>query len=281
MTIKSIAVLMTVHNRKKQTLACLDNLSKQIIPDKYNYDVWLTDDGCSDGTRETVQLNYPDVHILDGDGNLYWNRGMLRAWEAAANYKRYDYYLWLNDDTDLYVFAIRKLLEVSAEHEDKCNIVGSCQFEDHSEVSYGGYKDGKIVTPNGVSVMVDYFNGNIVLIPDYVFRKIGNLDPYFSHGHGDTDYGLRARENGIKNYVVGYYLGECDRHDKQKKCWDPNIKLYDRLKSLYSPTGYPPKESFYYERKHKGLISALFHVVTLYIRTFFPKLWVLMGKSRI
>ena len=41
---------------------------------------------------------HPDVRLLRGNGQLYWNGGMRRAFgEAMA--ADYDYYLWMNDDT--------------------------------------------------------------------------------------------------------------------------------------------------------------------------------------
>lgn len=84
---KSIAVLLTVHNRKEKTLRCLQNLFKQEIPADYLIDVYLTDDGCTDGTPEAIRAQYPQVHIIKGNGNLFWNRGMYTAWEAATKAK--------------------------------------------------------------------------------------------------------------------------------------------------------------------------------------------------
>ncbi len=278
---ETIAVLMTVHDRKIKTLDCLNKLALQNLPEGYTYEVWLTDDGCTDGTRESVMESFPDIHIVDGDGNLFWNRGMWKAWDAASKHKRYDYYLWLNDDTNLYDNAISELLKESKEHNDTCNIVGSCQFEDHRGVSYGGFISGRIIAPTGKAQRVDNFNGNIVLVPESVYQKIGNLDPYYSHGHGDTDYGLRAKKAGVESWIVGIFLGECDRHTKLKKCWDPDIPFGQRFNNLFQPTGYPPRESFYFERKYKGIIIAMFHIVTLFARVCFPSLWCMMGKKRI
>ena len=70
-----IAAIMTCHNRKNKTMACLKSLFT-IIPET---DVYLTDDGSTDGTSEAVLYTYPNVHIISGDGNLYWNRGMYVA----------------------------------------------------------------------------------------------------------------------------------------------------------------------------------------------------------
>ena len=46
---------------------------------------------------EAVGKMFPQVHIIKGDGNLFWNRGMYMAWQAAIKEKDYDFYLWLND----------------------------------------------------------------------------------------------------------------------------------------------------------------------------------------
>lgn len=80
----NIAVLLTVHDRKNKTLRCLENLYKQVLPNYLRLDIYLTDDGCTDGTPEAIKRQFPKVHIIKGDGNLFWNRGMYRAWEEAA-----------------------------------------------------------------------------------------------------------------------------------------------------------------------------------------------------
>ena len=73
---KHIAVLMTVYNRREKTLKCLRNLFNQRIPTDFSLDVYLTNDGCKDGTPEALRSEFPQVRIIEGDGSLFWNRGM-------------------------------------------------------------------------------------------------------------------------------------------------------------------------------------------------------------
>ena len=54
---KSIAVILTVHNRKMKTLECLSSLFKE----HNNFEVFLTNDGCTDGTSEVIALSL--IHI--------------------------------------------------------------------------------------------------------------------------------------------------------------------------------------------------------------------------
>lgn len=275
----SIAVLLTVHNRKEKTIECLKRLFDQEIPKDFNISVFLTDDGCTDGTREEVQRNFPSVNIVNGDGNLYWNRGMWAAWEAASK-SEHDYYLWINDDTFLYEGAILNLINTSAQKENMAIIVGACQSLDHRYMTYGGQtKERKLVVPDGCVKDVFVFNGNIVLIPNYVFKKVGNLDYYYLHDMGDIDYGLRAGKEGVLIFQCSVYLGECDRHEKLSNWCNPNIPFRKRWKGLHSPLGQPPQIRFYYAKKHEGIISALIHYLLLYIRCLFPWIWTSLEKD--
>lgn len=106
---KSIAVLLTVFNRKEKTLQCLGNLYKQLPIQGYSVDIYLTNDGCTDGTPEAIAQKFPEVEIIHSKGNLFWNRGMYTAWKEATKRKEYDYYLWLNDDTFIYPDSISRL----------------------------------------------------------------------------------------------------------------------------------------------------------------------------
>lgn len=278
---QKLAVLLTVFNRKNKTLECLKRLYIQLPIDGYQVDVYLTDDGCTDGTPEAVTSQFPDVHIIHGSGNLYWNRGMYTAWQEAAK-KDYDFYLWLNDDTYVYNNMLVSLLEASSIKNDKVIIVGATQSLDSKNVTYGGrLKDNEIPTPNGELVPVHHFNGNIVLIPRYVFNKLGNLDYYYTHSKGDFDYGLRALKAGIEMYQVGECLGECDLHETLDKWCNPNVPFAQRWKMLYRPNGMPPNETFYLERRHNGLLIATFHYITIHIRCLLPNLWVKLNKAKL
>lgn len=272
---KTIAVLLTVFNRKEKTLQCLENLYKQIPVNGIKVDVYLTNDGCTDGTPEAVAENFPQVNIIHADGNLFWNRGMHLAWEIAAKEKDYDWYLWLNDDTFLKNDAISKLVTLSNNNSKKPNIIiGATKSSSTDKLTYGG-RHNKIGIPpcNGKPHQVDTFNGNIVLISKEAFLLNGNLDYYFSHSKGDIDYGLRAMKNGILMLQCGDVLGVCDEHTSLDKWCNPNIPFLQRIKLLHQPNGMPPKETFHLERKHYGLFPACIHFCSIYIRCILPQLW--------
>ncbi|NRT13282.1 glycosyltransferase family 2 protein [Flavobacterium sp. 14A] len=278
MVYKDVAVLITCHNRKDKTLACLEAFYKCFVPEGYKFIIFLVDDGSSDGTREAITIKFPNVNIVQGDGNLYWNRGMRLAWDTATKAKDFDYYLWLNDDTFLFDDALIILLSRPYTGSIVC---GTTQSEVSQKATYGGYsnKPHKLLIPNGEFQECTYLNGNCVLIPKAVFQEIGNLDPIFHHAVGDFDYGLRAKKKGIKLLVAPSFVGTCESHTVLPKWRTASVPLKKRLQSLYLPTsGCSPKQFFVFDKRHNGLFAACFHYFTIHLRAIAPSLWNIKKK---
>lgn len=269
---ESLAVLLTVHNRKDQTITCLEHMSTQSLPTRVKVDVYMVNDGCTDGTEQAVKDKFLNVQIIKGDGSLYWNRGMWTAWDVASKTKKYDYYLWLNDDTELLPHAISSLLTLSADHADKAIIVGATQSKLGDKLTYGGRVGNHIAPCDGKPHEIDHFNGNIVLVPKDVHNILGNLDYYYRHSKGDIDYGVRAKKAGIKMYQYGKILGVCDAHSMIDGWCNPDIPFRRRWILMHQPNGMPPKEIFHLEKQTNVLI-ALFHYITTYVHCLCPSLW--------
>lgn len=270
----SIAVLLTVHNRKEITVACLSRLFSQYNKGQYILSVYVVDDGSTDGTAEEITKLYPDVHLIKGDGTLFWNRGMHKAWEAAAKDKEHDFYLWLNDDTNIVPDCIERLLALSSANKDTAIIIGStCATGNPNQVTYGGWKNGKLVTDLTKPNKCETMNGNIVLIPKSVYDVLGMNDPTFRHCLGDTDYALRAKEHEIDCLTGLGIFGECDAHESPTIWMDPSQPFAKRWKNFFGPLGNNPFEFFYFRRKHFGIIAACSTFVSNWLHFFFPQLW--------
>lgn len=270
---KKVAAILTVHNRKEKTLTCLNRLFKQDLHESITIDVYLTDDGCTDGTRDSLEEFYPQVIVVPGDGNLFWNRGMYMAWKEAAK-RDYDFYFWLNDDTYLNDDTLKTLLETSSRHHHKAIIVGATSAVGHpTEITYGGWLGGKLITNVSKECRCNTFNGNIVIIPRSVYYLVGTNDPYYRHSLGDMDYGLMANEKGIEIWLAQGVMGECNRHENPTVWMDPSQPFKKRKNNFFSPTGNNPFEFFYYRHKHFGFMAACITFVTNYIHFLLPWLW--------
>jgi GT2 family glycosyltransferase len=260
-----IAVLITCFNRRSKTLDCLKSLFK-VAP---NVDVYLVDDNSSDGTSDAVKELYPKVNIIQGDGNLYWNRGMHLAWEHAAK-SEYNFYLWLNDDVLLYPDFFDELMICANNQNNQAIITGLIENEQKDAIIYGGTDSFKrLWQANGFMNPVANLNGNVVLVSKEIFEILGNLDYTFQHDFGDVDYGLKAIKQGIGVYTTRKAIAS-GQENKICRVRLNNASLFTRYKRLYSPLGSNPFIQFYFLRKHKGLSNAITFFIFLHILNLIP-----------
>lgn len=255
----SVAVLLTCFNRREQTLACLRRLSSQEI----ECDIYLVDDGSSDGTAEAVKAEFSNVKLLTGNGSLFWGGGMHLAFSEALRIG-YEFYLWLNDDTMLYEQAIENLLATYLKLVDQGApdpiVVGSVCDPLTKKLTYGGrVRSTKLlsfkfepVNPGHRPNKCDTMQGNIVLIPKGVTDKIGNLDPKFIHTFGDLDYGLRATQAGCSVWTAPGFIGECGQNSVVGSWVDKRLSLLQRMQKVGQVKNFPIKPWTAYLKRHAG-----------------------------
>jgi len=280
---KTIATLITCHNRREKTLACIKTLFNSSLPQDYKLSLFLVDDGSIDGTSEVVKEKFPMVIIIQGTGNLFWNQGMRLAWTTAVKFQNYDFYLWLNDDTLLHKEALLELIECYNEafRKDKKSsvIVGGCKSSSSNvvEFSYGGSNDSGPVIPNGILQTCKFINGNVVLISKEIYDKLGNLSPDFTHAYGDYDYSLKAIQKGFNCYTSRKYIAICDRNNLPIWC-NPQSPLLKRIRCLFSTKGLNMKEYIIFRRRYWGWLWIFFAIKAL-IKAIIPRIYTHLSGS--
>lgn len=245
-----LAALMTSFNRKPQTLACLDALMSQATSAR-QISIFLTDDGSTDGTAEAVLAAHSDAVVIHGDGQLYWAGGMSLADQAALRTDP-DYYLWLNDDTILGPDALDVMFGVSMDFPEAI-IVAATRDPADSNLNYGGrlrlgaHPQKFSPVPESDRVQeVDAFNGNCVLVPRAVRRRVGPIDGEFPHSYADDDYSLRAGELGIKILQAPGTLATCPSNPPRPR----TTGFASAWRDLQSPKGLPWRGQVRYLRRH-------------------------------
>ena len=254
-----VAAVMAVYNRRELTLECLRSLYAQQVPSMV-LDVFVLDDASGDGTSEAIAEQFPDVSVLHGDGQQYWNGGMRRAF-ATAIAGDYDYYLWMNDDTVLGDTGLAVLLDTARElrerGEEAVIVAGSTMHPSTGELTYGGVVHphrwrplrSVLVEPGDVPLPCDTMNGNATLIARTVVQRIGNLDPVFVQQMGDFDYGLRARAAGCSIWIAPGAVGTCASHPERRTDEQP---LGEELRRLWSLKELKPGPWWVYCRRWAG-----------------------------
>ena len=250
-----VTALLTCHDRREATLRCLRALEAQQVDAQVT--AVLVDADSNDGTAAAVGEAHPWVRVFHAPADVFWNAGMRLAWEAAWEDEP-RYFLWLNDDVALDPDALARLL-ASAQHLERVQgqpaiLAGATRDPETAEVTYGAVHrprrwsplDFRIVPPGDRPRRAETTNGNCVLVPRDVAKRVGTLEPAFVHRMGDFDYGLRARAAGFDVWAAPGTIGTCARNPRVSRSVGQEI---ERLKG---PKGLPPREWGLFCRRWAG-----------------------------
>jgi GT2 family glycosyltransferase len=260
-----LCALLTCFNRREKTLACLAALQVNAERAAVELSAVLVDDASTDGTAAAVRERFPWVQVVVAEGNLYWCRGMHRAY-AAALPQGHSYYLWLNDDTTLMPDALSRLLachsQLQMQTPQPVIVVGSTRDSLGRRTTYGGERRrhwwpttfGKVVPPATEPMRVDTFDGNIVLLSRAAAIQVGNLDPHFEHAMGDIDYGLRANRAKVSTWVAPAWHGVCDDNPVEGTYLDTTLPWRRRWALMLGRKGLPVRSWMHFNRQHSGAL---------------------------
>jgi len=228
---KKVYIIIVNWNGKKDTLVCLDSLSK-ISAKGMNVKTLVVDNASTDDSVAAIRAAYPDIIILESSVNEGFTGGNNRGIRYARQHDA-DYVWLLNNDTKVDTQVLTKLVEVFS--DKKIGIAGSkIYFAPGKEFHVDRYKKsdlgnviwyagGKIDWANmyashrGVDEIdtgqydrlgdTDFVTGCSLMIRREVIENIGFLDDRFFLYLEDLDYSLRAKKAGFRAvYVPGSRL---------------------------------------------------------------------------
>jgi GT2 family glycosyltransferase len=255
---RRVVAILTAHNRREFTLACLQSYFSQEVTDT-DLRAVLVDDGSTDGTGEAVSAAFPAAEVISASGDLFWARGMAAA-EARAIRSQPDYLLWLNDDVRLYPNALSRLLAVVETRPGRpALLVGAVCDPGTGDTTYGGLRRRDwhplrydLAAPLDEPTTVDTVNGNVLLVPRETYLLVGGIDGGFAHSYADMDYGLRLRRAGGQNVLVPGHAGTCAANHIMSVNLDPGLSIRARWRFLHSRKGRPLGSQVRYLRRHGG-----------------------------
>ncbi len=251
---KKIAVVVPAHNLRETTLGYLRQM-REINADGVSLDLVIVDDGSTDGTAQAIHERYPDVVVLQGDGNLWWTGAVNKGVQYALE-KGHDSVLIMNDDLELDKDFLRRLLSVANQNPNA--LVSSVTVNrtegGGEEILTAGFKAAgffsDILTlhagePYGENleeiISCDLLTGASLLVPVSVFRNIGIFDDRnFPHNWGDFEFTRRASLNGYpclvatrskvytehnQNYPLWYFFNST-RREYLKNLFDSHKFIY-------------------------------------------------------
>lgn len=208
-----VSIILVNYNGYSDTVDCIRSL---INLDYDNYKIYVVDNG------STVKATLEQLQFISQYSNYIWsaqNLGFSGGNNIGIDYAMKDtpeYFLLLNNDTEVEPDFLHKLVRAASEKENVGIITGKILwFDDKSRVWYAGgeynYETGKTThyhydeINNDLVHKIDnvsFASGCLWLIPKNVINTVGKMDErMFLYGE-DTEYCCRVMKNGLNIYYV-------------------------------------------------------------------------------
>ena len=209
-----VAILILNWNGKRDTLETLESVKGL---DYETLEVWLVDNGSTDGSKDAVEDQFSEVRVLSSAENLGVAGGRNFGLDAILSHGRADYVLILDNDVVVEPRLLNKLV-TAAETRADLGIVGPIIYY-HSdprriwsagasivfrEVTAKSLAKNRLDTADRVEGIerVDCITGCCMLVKRQVFDAIGRFNPQYFMVGNETEFCHRAAKQGFGSAVV-------------------------------------------------------------------------------
>jgi GT2 family glycosyltransferase len=194
-----ILVIIATYNAMQWAERCFNSIrSSSVTPD-----VFVVDNGSTDGTQAFIQAHYPEIMFQQSHENLGFGRANNLGLQYALDH-HYDYVYLLNQDAWIFPDTLETLIDISRRHPEY-GIISPFQMKadlyHYSTYSWSSNKD----------ILNDMYNCNMAdlypvdfapaahwLIPCSVLKMVGGFSPSFQHYGEDNNYVHRVRWKKMK-----------------------------------------------------------------------------------
>lgn len=251
-----VAIIIPIHNRLEVTKQGLTSIKRSLSSSKtiLKFETVVVDDGSTDGSSKWISDNYPEIHLIAGNGNLWWSGAVNLGVKFALNSLSAEYIIVLNPDNELDISFFSKL-EGVLKNSPKA-IIGSKILDIHTNLEWSELKYFNKLSGISRNKKSKYFKtyawvtGMGVIVPTSIINTIGFWDEIkFPQYFGDTDFCIRACKENLKvtynNELIVYNKTEYSSYTGN------NLKTY--FKSLSTSnigSRYNLKIRFNFYRSH-------------------------------
>ncbi len=219
-----VYVIILNYNGSRWLDRCLASLRQTAYP---NYRVLLVDNASTDGSVEAVRARFPQIEMIENNGNLGFsegnNVGMRRALERGA-----DYIVLLNPDTWVEPDWLSELIAVG-EADESIGILGAVQLQYDSDDFNAWTSQAarqhlpELRAPESARAFLpmEWVEGACLAIKRKALEHAGMLDPIYFAFYEEIDLCRRV-------LCCGYQVGLAPRsriHHFRGGTWEANAAI--------------------------------------------------------
>lgn len=202
-----LSIIVVNWNTRQLLQKCLQAITENIHD--INSEIFVVDNGSSDGSQEMVRVNFPQVNLIENTENV----GFAKANNQAIRFSKGKYILLLNSDAFLTSHAVQTMVN-ELDADQNIGITGAKLIypDGRSQVSYGplptfmsevGSLFGLDKLNKTTSSYKGYeetgvVNGACMLIRRSLLDQIGLLDEEFFMFSEEVDLCKRCHQSGSK-----------------------------------------------------------------------------------
>ena len=213
---QDVTIVVPNYNGMAFVRHCLDSLRKQ---NNENFKVLLVDNASSDGSREMIERDYPEVEVIA----LPMNTGFCGAVNAGIKHSKSEYVILLNNDTEVEASFVDELKKAIDRYPRAFSCAAKLlQFDNRSLIDDAGnyynalgwaYAIGKGKDEKAYNKERKIFSScaGAAIYRRSVLEEIGLFDEEHFAYLEDTDIGYRAQIAGYENWFIPtarvYHIG--------------------------------------------------------------------------
>jgi len=247
-----VAVLVLNYNGKRHLKTCLESLRRQTYK---NYDVYIADNGSTDGSVEYVQEHFSWVKVIDLKKK---NLGFAKSYNEAIKRVDADFVALLNNDTKADENWLKELVNEIIGDGSIIAVGSKLLLYDYPHlINHAGAK----ITPIGGGIDIGLYEqdeekynikravgavcGAAMLVRKNLFLKVGGFDEDYFAYFEDTDFCWRAWIYGFCTVYV------------------PSSIIYHKMGGTFGTRGNPTR-LFYGERNRQVSMIKNFGLINLF-----------------
>lgn len=224
-----LLVIIVTYNGIKWIDDCLSSILKSTV----KADLFIIDNGSTDGTIEFIQKNYFDANLIISKENLGFGKANNIGLQYALDNK-YDYVYLLNQDAWVEPSTFEKMVAVSKIHPEY-GILSPLQMnreKNKLDHNFSLSCPAKLLSDSICKInFPDIYDTSFVMAAHWLITKeciatTGGFSPAFPHYGEDNNYIHRANFNGFKVGIVPNAIGVHDR-EIRKDTLKKKLHLYE------------------------------------------------------